>query len=601
MNDSSNNQPCSTIRNASSLSILAVDTTPLCVIRNLTYREVPMMVRGSFLRRLSPIMFVILLDFFCGVAFPGLAAPANSARQLAATPPMGWNDWAHYQCNFTSQTILANAKALVKTGLAAHGYNTVTIDDCWMQKDRDAHGNLQVDPQRFPRGMKPVAEAVHRLGLKFGIYEDSGYQTCGKFAGSGQPNGGGKDHFLQDARLFASWGVDYLKLDGCNVYVPQGITQAEAYRKAYAAQSAALKTVGRPIVFSESAPAYFQGTPDWYDVLSWVRDYGQLWREGTDVEVFRTSKPDAGRFNSVLWNYSYNLPLGRFQKPGNWNDADFIIGGDGGMSLAETRSQLALWSMMSAPLILSSDLAKLSPQAVAILSNKPILAIDQDAVGKMATLVRRSSVQDVLFKKLSGGDYAVAVLNHGAAPVQVDLHPNDFGFSADAGCRLDAQNLWNGTHSAETTLHAEVASHDTVIWRVHATSSCGTPTRTGTIIMIAPGERHERHPGIEGYTRCLAASGSVEDCAGTAAETWTITAGGALKFGGRCLGIANGKPAMQACGGGNTQHWKYTLLGNLISADHKCLSSSGSFGASQKVNLAACGHNQPDQIWSLPN
>ena len=122
-------------------------------------------------------------------------------------------------------------------------------------------GNLQADPQRFPQGIKPVADAVHALGLKFGIYEDAGSETCGGFAGSGEPDGGGKDHFVQDARLFASWGVDYLKLDGCNVYVPKGGNDSDAYRKAYAAQSAALKTVGRPIVFSESAPAYFQGNP----------------------------------------------------------------------------------------------------------------------------------------------------------------------------------------------------------------------------------------------------------------------------------------------------------------------------------------------------
>ncbi len=180
---------------------------------------------------------------------------------------MGWNDWAHYQCNFNSQTILSNAKALVKTGLAARGYNTVTIDDCWMQKNRDASGNLQIDRTRFPQGVKPVGDAIHALGLKFGIYEDAGYATCGKFAGSGVPKGGGNDHFLQDAKLFASWGVDYLKLDGCNVYVPKGESMDGAYRKAYAAQHAALNAVGRPIVFSESAPAYFQarrpGTTCW--------------------------------------------------------------------------------------------------------------------------------------------------------------------------------------------------------------------------------------------------------------------------------------------------------------------------------------------------
>ncbi len=236
----------------------------------------------------SLIWAAMLLALVCGMASPGFAAPADSGL-LAPTPPMGWNDWAHYKCGFTAQTVLDNAKALVKTGLSARGYNTVTIDDCWMLKDRDASGNLQVDPVRFPQGMKPIADAVHGMGLKFGIYEDAGYETCGKFAGSGEAKDGGKDHFLQDAKLFESWGVDYLKLDGCNLYAPNG--NEAAYRKAYAAQSAALKEVKRPIVFSESAPAYFQGTPDWYTVLTWVRDYGQLWREGSDVATFRHKRP----------------------------------------------------------------------------------------------------------------------------------------------------------------------------------------------------------------------------------------------------------------------------------------------------------------------
>jgi alpha-galactosidase len=368
---------------------------------------------------------------------------------------MGWNDWAHYQCGYTAQTILDNAKALVSTGLAALGYNTVTIDDCWMQKDRDASGNLQVDLQRFPQGMEPVARAVHALGLKFGIYEDAGFETCGRFAGSGQPEGGGQDHFVQDAKLFASWGVDYLKLDGCNVYVPEGSSKDDVYRRAYAAESAALESTDRPIVFSESAPAYFQGAPEWYDVLDWVRDDGQLWREGTDVSTFhgnRPPRPDLQarfprrtRFQSVLWNYAYNLPLGRFQRPGNWNDPDFIIAGDDGMSVAESRSQMALWSMMSAPLILSSDVGKLSPEALAVLGNKALIAVDQDILGRMATLVRRGEVMDVLFKRLASGDDAVAVLNRGDAPAQVDLHPTDFGFAVSSECRLDIENLWMST------------------------------------------------------------------------------------------------------------------------------------------------------------
>jgi alpha-galactosidase len=567
--------------------------------KKILFRWIDMPTRASCLYRfLHFVLKTLLLISVCGSAACSLAASANDMKPMASTPPMGWNDWAHYQCGFTAQTIVDNAKALVATGLAAHGYNTVTIDDCWMQKDRNADGNLQADPQRFPQGMKPVADAVHALGLKFGIYEDSGYLTCGRFAGSGEPNGGGKDHFLQDAKLFASWGVDYLKLDGCNLYAPEGSTHAEVYRKAYAAESAALKQVGRPVIFSESAPAYFQGTPDWYDVLSWVREDGELWREGTDVETFNAKKPDNPRFNSVLWNYAYNLPLGRFQKPGNWNDPDFIIGGDSGMSLTETRSQMALWAMMSAPLNLSSDLNKLTPQAIAILGNTAIIAIDQDALGRMATLIRRSPEVDVLFKPLSDGDYAVAVLNRSAANVQADLHPSDLGFAANSDCRLNAEDLWTKTHPSTSGLQAGIVAHDTAIWRISPTPSCGKPTRTGAITMIAPGKNHQ---SIEGYSVCLTASGRVESCVGTPAETWTVTASNALESAGRCLSGADNHPAMEACAPASTQYWDYTLVGNLVDAKGGCLTASGSSGMPDSLSIEPCGHNQRNQIWSLPN
>ncbi len=543
------------------------------------------------------LLLTILLG--CIPTDHGFAAPAAGAQQLALTPPMGWNDWAHYQCGFTGRTIIDNAELLVKTGLAARGYNTVTIDDCWMQKTRDAQGNLQPDPKRFPNGMKPVADAVHRLGLRFGIYEDAGYETCGKFAGSGWPNGGGKDHFIEDARLFASWGVDYLKLDGCNVYVRDASERVSAYRRAYAAESAALRKVGRPIIFSESAPAYFEDVPEWYDVLAWVRHYGQLWRESSDMANFHAKSPDRPRFKSVLWNYAYNLPLGRFQKPGNWNDPDFIIGGDSGMSLAETRSQMALWSMMSAPLILSSDIGKLSPEAIEILGNKAVIAIDQDPLGRMATLVRRSPVVDVLFKPLQDGDYAVAALNRGEAPAKVQIDPAELGFTAGANCRLDAQNLWSGERQPSLSdLQVDVAIHDTAIWRVHPSASCGAPTRTGTIILT--GDRTGE--SIDVYTRCLSSSGDVEECSGAPAETWTVTARGALQSAEGCLSVADGKPVIRKCDESRAQRWNYTLAGNLVNMSaKKCLTSGAANGVDQSLGLQACGHNQPGQIWSPPN
>jgi alpha-galactosidase len=558
-------------------------------------------------RHLSRARRLILLISAIGLfgLHAGLAAAQSNALPLALTPPMGWNDWAHYQCGFNAQTILDNATALVKTGLAARGYNTVTIDDCWMLKTRDAKGNLQPDPERFPQGMEPVADAIHHLGLKFGIYEDAGSTTCGEFAGSGWPKGGSpddkSDHFLQDARLFASWGVDYLKLDGCNLYVkdPHDVKQnLAAYRSAYAAEQAALKSVGRPIVFSESAPAYFEFSPEWYDVLTWVRDYGQLWREGDDMANYSTKAPDTPRFKSVLFNYAYNLPLGRFQKPGNWNDADFIIGGDSGLTLAETRSQMALWAMMSAPLILSSDVAKLSPDAIAILSNPRVISIDQDPLGQTATLVRRTPTADFLLKPLKGGDFAVAVLNRGEAALPIQIRPNELGFAAAPGCTLDTVNLWSGVRQSLSVLETDVATHDTFIWRIHPHAACGTPTRNGTIVMTTD----KPHESIDGYAHCLAAAGTVEDCSGTPGESWTITPGGELKSGGGCLAFAMGKPTIEACDGSNRQRWNYTLAGNLVNAgDHMCLTNQTAGATGQPAAMQACGHNQLNQIWSLPN
>ena len=558
--------------------------------------------RTLSLRFVTPLRCALLLTACAGALALPLPAAAQTAQgtnpaPLAPTPPMGWNDWARYQCGYTAQTILDNAHALVETGLAADGYNTVTIDDCWMQKDRDADGNLQADPERFPQGMKSVADAVHALGLRFGIYEDSGSTTCGGFAGSGEAQGGGEDHFAQDARLFASWGVDYLKLDGCNLYVPKGSTEEQVYRRAYAEQSAALEKVGRPIVFSESAPAYFQDTPEWYDVLSWVGGYGQLWREGSDMANFHASEPERERFQSVLWNYGYNLPLGRFQKPGNWNDPDFIISGSAGMSAAESRSQMALWAMMSAPLILSSNVGRLSTESLAIVGNKAVIRVDQDPLGRMATLVERDANTDVLLKKLSGGDVAVAVLNHGDAPGRVALRPADLGF-AGAGCTFDAQNLWNGNDlPTAIELEADLVSHDTAIWRLHPSAACGAPGRLGTITQIVAGN----HRSLEGYTRCMAAPGLMEDCAGSQAETWTIGDGGQLQSVGKCLTEEKGLPAMRKCTGGSAERWSYTQAGNLVGADGKCLTAISSGGPAPGLSLQACGHNAPEQIWSLPN
>ncbi|MBW4052698.1 MAG: hypothetical protein HIU85_14785, partial [Proteobacteria bacterium] len=524
-------------------------------------------------------------------------AQAAEGRRLAATPPMGWNDWAHYQCDYTAKTIVANARVLVRSGLAARGYDTVTIDDCWMSPKRNARGSLQPDPGRFPHGMRPVAAAIHALGLKFGIYEDAGSETCGGFAGSGAPAAGGKSHFLADAKLFASWGVDYLKLDGCNVHEAPGQSKNAAYRAAYRAERIALDRAGRPVVFSQSAPAYFQGTPDWYDVLGWARGYGQLWREGTDVAIYDRSRPHRSRFRSVMWNYDYNLQLGRFQRPGNWDDADFIIGGDHGMTLAETRSQLALWSMMSAPLILSSNLEKLSPAVLAILGNEAVLAVDRDPAGRMATLVRRGPAMDLLMKPLHDGTYAIAVLNRSAAALRVRVFPGELGFTGRR-CRFEAQDLWTGARGASAgELRAAIDAHDTAIWKIRPGAACGTAARIGAVTRIVPDTAHSRRDAAD-YTRCLAAPGSVEQCAGTPAELWRIMPSGALRSAGECLTQKGAGAALARCRSTADQRWRYTLSGNLVNrASRLCLTGLRKGGLAVK----ACGHNLASQIWTLPS
>ncbi|HET8638570.1 MAG TPA: ricin-type beta-trefoil lectin domain protein, partial [Acidobacteriaceae bacterium] len=180
------------------------------------------------------------------------------------------------------------------------------------------------------------------------------------------------------------------------------------------------------------------------------------------------------------------------------------------------------------------------------------------------------------------------------APQKIDLHPADLGFAAKADCTLNAQNLWTkSSPAAVSTLQANVASHDTAIWRIHPSSSCGKPTRSGAITMIAPGKHRE---SIEGYTVCLATPGKIEGCAGTPAEAWTITNSGALKSAGRCLTVAGDHPSLEACADTNAQHWKYTLPGNLVATDGGCLTATAS-----GLSIESCGHNQRNQVWSLPN
>lgn len=422
--------------------------------------------------------------------------------------------------------------------LAAKGHNTVTVDNCWMTRNRDANGNLVTDTNRFPRGMKWLADYVHSKGLKFGIYEDAGTLTCAGLAGSW-------GHFQQDANLFAAFGADYLKLDGCNT--------------------------GRDIVFSESAPAYFQGSSDWYTVLGWVAQYGQLWREGTDIATHNNTN----KWNSVMGNYGYNVPLSRYAGPNHWNDPDFLITGDG-LTDDEARSQMALWSMMAAPLILSTDVAALSSTSVAIAGNIDVIAVDQDPLGIQGSRVASNGTVDMLAKPLSGGARAVAMLNRSGTTTTATTSAAAIGYLGGAGCTFTLKNLWTGATSSTTgPISASVPPHGTAIFRITPSSGCTASRPTGQI--TGPGGKCVDDSGsgtADGTQQILFG------CTGNPNQRWTLPGDGTIRTLGKCMtatGTGDGALVqLFSCTGGANQRWQYRLNGNLVNAaSNKCLDTLG--------------------------
>jgi alpha-galactosidase len=400
---------------------------------------------------------------------------------------MGFNDWANYQCNISQQLFVNTANKLVATGLAKDGYRYVNIDDCWPAMSRNAQGQLVANPKLFPNGLKWLGDYLHSKGLKFGIYEDAGTSTCGGYPGS-------YGHYAQDAKTFASWGIDYLKLDWCNVPFQDfpGDSPAQVAQTLYTQMSQALKATGRPIVFSESAPADYcsgdkygqastcSGTNFWND-MSWIGHEGNLWRIGTDIALGQTS--GAAKWASLLTNYSQdNTPgLAAYAGPGHWNDPDMLEVNQPGLTTTEQQSQFSLWAEMAAPLLISTDMSNLSPQALTILSNKAVLAVDQDPYGAQGTIVKSANNVDYLAKPLANGDIALVMFNKGNTAVNASITAQAAGFLGRThGYLLD--NLWTHQHTETAgTITANVPAHGVVMYRVR-------PVRGARVAAPAKGE-----------------------------------------------------------------------------------------------------------------
>jgi alpha-galactosidase len=386
------------------------------------------------------ILFFLIAAVF--VANPRASSALDNG--LALTPPMGWNSWNKFGCNVSESLIKSMADSMVKNGMKAAGYRYIVIDDCW-QVSRNAKGNIVADPKRFPSGMKALARYIHSKGLKFGLYSDAGTKTC-----AGRP--GSLGHELQDARQYAAWGVDYLKYDWCN-------TGKENPKTLYTAMSDALRASKRPIVFSMCE---WGSSKPWL----WAKDVGNLWRTTGDIgDCFDCKMQWQNGWTKLL---DQQVGLESYAGPGHWNDPDMLEVGNGGMTTEEYRSHFSLWCLLAAPLLAGNDLHHMTPEIKSILTNKEVIAVDQDKLGVQGHRARKDGDREVWVKPLKDGSRAAVLFNRGKTAVEISLSWKDLGFSANAPASI--RDLWakKGLGSFAGGFKAKVPSHGVVMVKVTA-------------------------------------------------------------------------------------------------------------------------------------
>jgi len=330
-----------------------------------------------------------------------VSAFAQKFEELAQTPPMGWNSWNTFQTKIDEPLLKGMVDTYVSSGMKDAGYTYFVLDDGWMAMERDKDGNLVADPQKFPNGMKAFADYVHSKGLKFGIYNCAGTKTCAGYPGT-------RGYEYQDARLYASWGVDYLKFDWCNT---EGINAKEAY----ATMAKAIRAAGRPMIFMLCEGG--QHLP-W----KWAAKDGQLWRSTGDIgNAFEeTVAKDGWKPLSVLNILDRQDSIRQFAGPGHWNDPDMLEVGNG-MKYNEDKAHFSLWCMLAAPLMAGNDLRKMSEQTTSILTNKELVAIDQDALGVECFKYYSFDGIEIFVKPLANNQLAVCFLNRSGRPQSVSF------------------------------------------------------------------------------------------------------------------------------------------------------------------------------------
>lgn len=379
---------------------------------------------------------------------------AQKFEKLAETPPMGWNSWNQFGCRITEQVIRETADAMVSSGMADAGYEYIVIDDCW-HASRDSTGKIMSNPKTFPSGIKALADYIHSKGLKFGIYSDGGVKTC-----AGRP--GSRGYEFQDARTYASWGVDYLKYDWC-------YSEDQSAEASYRLMRDALYKAGRPVVFSMCE---WGSNKPWL----WASDIAHLWRTTGDISDCFSCESNWGSLG-VMQILDQQVPLRGYAGPGHWNDPDMLEVGNEGLSITEARAHFGLWCLLSAPLMAGNDLRNMSKEIIEILTNPEVIAIDQDPLGRQALKWMDYGDLEIWLKPLANGDYAMGILNRSDEKIifdkslqlttyDTDFKPDSYTYTIDGNYMI--RDLWNHKElgSTEDPFKTEIESHDLILLRL---------------------------------------------------------------------------------------------------------------------------------------
>lgn len=378
---------------------------------------------------------IIVLAFFVGIC-----SVANAQyKAVTKTPPMGWMSWFPFIDKIDEKKIMEVADAMVKSGLRDAGYKLLQLDDGWMANRRDAKGRQYADTVRFPHGMKYLADYVHSRGLKIGIYSSDGMQTCAGYPGS-------YNHEEKDAQTYAAWGIDYLKYDAC------GEKEKHTDRELDTRMSNALQASGRQIMFEICI--FSSGRTH-----LWGAEIADMWRTGGDIVKFIERTPEVTYKN---WRENIEQVVGKENYAGNghWNDPDNLIVDyprNNKQTYEEQKAQFSLWAVVSAPLILGTDVRRMSAEIKAILMNKDIIAVDQDAATKPGSRVLSDDKMEVWVKQLNDGSKAVVLYNKQDAEADLTLNLKDIGVAE----KVKARNLWshknigtlNGSYTAKVAPH----------------------------------------------------------------------------------------------------------------------------------------------------